>query len=165
MSRGRLGTWGAGLDEGQFACALAELGTAPSLLLYSDADLDARFEVVPVRLEPYSPAGLPWEPWPLPGFPPARWRSAARLAAKNNLTMKLLDLVRWRRDLVSTNGDKFGHPDVEAIAKTIRFDGQSPEIDSNDTHTKKDFGGAAGMRRRTNDARSRSRAATGGCPL
>jgi beta-lactamase superfamily II metal-dependent hydrolase len=45
-----------------------------------------------------------------------------------NLTADLLRLVRCRRYLVSTNGDVFHHPDVEAIARVIVNGGDDPAL-------------------------------------
>jgi beta-lactamase superfamily II metal-dependent hydrolase len=65
--------------------------------------------------------------------------------SRHNLSKELLDLVKCRRYLFSTNGDKFGHPDVDSIAKVIRYGGSKPKLYFNYAHTKKKYGKAADM--------------------
>ena len=48
--------------------------------------------------------------------------------SKNNITRELLELVDARHYLVSTNGDKFGHPDREAIEAVIQGSRRKPTL-------------------------------------
>ena len=41
--------------------------------------------------------------------------------SKNNLTKSLLKKISCKNFLISTNGDKFGHPDNEAIARIVKL--------------------------------------------
>ena len=66
--------------------------------------------------------------------------------SKNNLNTNILKLIRCTRYIVSTNGDKFGHPDIEAIARVIKYGGSSAEIYFNYANTKKSFGSATDMK-------------------
>jgi beta-lactamase superfamily II metal-dependent hydrolase len=65
--------------------------------------------------------------------------------SRHNLTQELLELVKCRRYLFSTNGDKFEHPDVDSVAKVIRYGGPKPRLYFNYAHTKKDYGKAGDM--------------------
>ena len=67
--------------------------------------------------------------------------------SKNNLNPDILKLIRCTRYIVSTNGDKFGHPDIEAISRVIKYGGPSAEIYFNYPNTKKTFGSATEMKR------------------
>lgn len=69
----------------------------------------------------------------------------AHHGSRHNLNKDLLDLVRCKRFLVSTNGDKFGHPDVDSIARVVRYGGPNAEIYFNYAHTKKEYGKAEDM--------------------
>jgi hypothetical protein len=48
--------------------------------------------------------------------------------SKNNITRELLELVDTRNYLVSTNGDKFKHPDVAAIEAVIAGSRRRPTL-------------------------------------
>lgn len=52
----------------------------------------------------------------------------AHHGSKYNLSNDLLALIDCHKYLVSTNGDYFNHPDVEAIARVITDGGDQPEI-------------------------------------
>jgi len=67
--------------------------------------------------------------------------------SKNNLNPNILKLIRCTRYIVSTNGDKFGHPDIEAIARVIKYGGPSAEIYFNYANTKNSFDSATDMKR------------------
>jgi beta-lactamase superfamily II metal-dependent hydrolase len=71
--------------------------------------------------------------------------NAVKLAhhgSKNNLSRELLDQLSCKHYLVSTNGDKFGHPDAEAIARVIKYGGVAPEIHFNYRRTQREFDGS-----------------------
>lgn len=48
--------------------------------------------------------------------------------SKNNITQELLELVDAKHYLVSTNGDKFGHPNREAIEAVVHGSRRKPTI-------------------------------------
>jgi beta-lactamase superfamily II metal-dependent hydrolase len=52
----------------------------------------------------------------------------AHHGSRNNITQELLELVDARHYLVSTNGDKFGHPDDEAIEAVIQGSRRKPTL-------------------------------------
>lgn len=45
-----------------------------------------------------------------------------------NLSRRLLDLIDCRRYLISTNGARHGHPDEVAMARILKYGGESKEI-------------------------------------
>lgn len=49
-------------------------------------------------------------------------------ASSGNVSPALLRLLSCKRYLVSTNGDKFGHPDPEALGRVVTLGGTSPEL-------------------------------------
>lgn len=48
--------------------------------------------------------------------------------SRHNVSRELIELLKSSHYLVSTNGDKFEHPDAEAIARVIKYGGRLPEI-------------------------------------
>jgi beta-lactamase superfamily II metal-dependent hydrolase len=48
--------------------------------------------------------------------------------SQNNVSRDLIELLVCPRYLISTNGNIFGHPDAEAIARIIKYGGRSPTI-------------------------------------
>jgi hypothetical protein len=52
----------------------------------------------------------------------------AHHGSKNNITRELLELVNAKHYLVSSNGDKFGHPDKEAIEAVIQGSRRKPTL-------------------------------------
>lgn len=48
--------------------------------------------------------------------------------SQNNVSRELIELLACPRYLISTNGNIFEHPDVEAIARIIKYGGRSPTI-------------------------------------
>lgn len=52
----------------------------------------------------------------------------AHHGSKNNITPELLELVNARHYLVSTNGDKFSHPNKEAIEAVIQGSRRKPTL-------------------------------------
>jgi hypothetical protein len=68
-------------------------------------------------------------------------RGAGRLAldlvkvphhgSRNNVSKALLDRLDCRHYLVSTNGDRYKHPDREAIARIVRYGGDTPVLHFN----------------------------------
>ena len=52
----------------------------------------------------------------------------AHHGSKNNITPELLELVDAKQYLVSTNGDKFGHPNSEAIEAVIQGSRRKPTL-------------------------------------
>jgi CHAT domain len=50
----------------------------------------------------------------------------AHHGSKNNLSNELLRLLDCRRYLMSSNGDHFGHPDRQAVARVIKHGGKDP---------------------------------------
>jgi len=49
-------------------------------------------------------------------------------ASQNNLNIELLNLLDCRQYLISTNGDRFKHPDREAIGRIIKYGGNRPKL-------------------------------------
>ncbi|NOK34753.1 MBL fold metallo-hydrolase [Corallococcus exercitus] len=49
-------------------------------------------------------------------------------ASKANVSPGLLRLLSCSRYLISTNGDVFEHPDIEAVGRILTFGGHSPEL-------------------------------------
>jgi len=72
----------------------------------------------------------------------------AHHGSRHNLNKELLQLVRCKRYLISTNGDKFEHPDVDSIARIVKYGGPDAEIYFNYAHTKKEYGNAQDMKAR-----------------
>lgn len=52
----------------------------------------------------------------------------AHHGSRANTSRKLLEKLACPRYLVSTNGDQFGHPDKEGIARIIKFSGKEKDI-------------------------------------
>jgi hypothetical protein len=52
----------------------------------------------------------------------------AHHGSKNNLSSDLLSLLECRRYLFSSNGDHFGHPDRQAVARVIKHGGTRPVL-------------------------------------
>jgi hypothetical protein len=48
--------------------------------------------------------------------------------SKANISKELLQKVNCKRYLISTNGAKFRHPDREAVARVVKFGGNTPEL-------------------------------------
>lgn len=48
--------------------------------------------------------------------------------SRGNINKELLDLVKCRRYLISTNGNIFKHPDQESIARVIKYGGSKPQL-------------------------------------
>ena len=48
--------------------------------------------------------------------------------SQNNNSREMIEMVSSPRYLVSTSGDIFHHPDVEAIARVVQFAGGTPEL-------------------------------------
>jgi beta-lactamase superfamily II metal-dependent hydrolase len=48
--------------------------------------------------------------------------------SQNNLNIELLNLLDCRQYLISTNGDRFKHPDREAIGRIIKYGGDHPTL-------------------------------------
>lgn len=48
--------------------------------------------------------------------------------SRNNLSNELLNKIRSRRYLFSTNGNIFKHPNMESVARIIRHGGDSPQL-------------------------------------
>lgn len=52
----------------------------------------------------------------------------AHHASQNNLSKELVQLLDCRKWLVSTNGNKFKHPDAEALARVVKYAGGKPRF-------------------------------------
>jgi beta-lactamase superfamily II metal-dependent hydrolase len=48
--------------------------------------------------------------------------------SRNNLSAELIGLVKCRRYLFSTNGNIFKHPNMESVARVIRYGGAKPQL-------------------------------------
>jgi len=55
----------------------------------------------------------------------------AHHGSQNNLSADLLKLLDCRHYLLSSNGDHFGHPDRQAVARIIKYGGKQPTIHFN----------------------------------
>jgi hypothetical protein len=51
--------------------------------------------------------------------------------SRNNVSKALLDRLDCRHYLISTNGDRYRHPDREAIARIVRYGGDTPVLHFN----------------------------------
>ena len=68
------------------------------------------------------------EPRSDPGDPRALVAGGLHHASDGNVTSDLISVMGARRYLVSTNGDKFAHPDDAAVARIIVSSKRPPTI-------------------------------------
>ena len=102
--------------NGSSIAVLAEFA-GKSVLLGADAHAPVLVEALALLLRQRRLKRLPLGAFKVPHH-----------ASQNNLNIELMQQLSCRDYLISTNGDQFGHPDREAIARLIAHGGPQPRL-------------------------------------
>jgi hypothetical protein len=105
-----------GIPNGTSIAVLAEFKGAAALLT-ADAHAPVIVESLRRLLESRQIKRLPLDVW-----------KVSHHGSRANVSRALLDRLDCRRYVISTNGDHFGHPDREAIARIIKYGGPDPVL-------------------------------------